>query len=234
MNRNSVLLGLSMATLGVVASATTANAVSFMVLPGFGDVDFNNLLANGTTEPWAVESRIGNSALNGTQELQIISQPSNGFNVIEQGQRVWGNGEAVDFKVTFDGSLLTYMVGSQTLSTTEFGGQAPITDLFFRARSTSNSSVSLTNLMVDGIAIPDLVAAAPDTVTYLKVSDFGGAFTIMGTSTFSWTGTRPSQSQLAYQIKATTGQGVPEPATVSLLSLGVLGLFGSQLRRKSE
>ncbi|MDY6784056.1 MAG: choice-of-anchor W domain-containing protein [Cyanobacteriota bacterium] len=233
MNKNSVLLGLSMATLGVVASATTANAVSFMALPSFTDADFNNLLNNGTEEPWAVESRIGNAATNGTQELGILDGANNLLPVV-QGQRVWTNGEEVDFKVTFDGSLLTYIVGGQTLSTNAFDGQAPITDLFFRARSTDTSSLSLTNLMVDGVAIPDLVAEAPDTVEYLKVSDFGGAFTIMGTSTFSWTGERPRNSQLAYQIKATRGTDVPEPATLSLLSLGTLGLLGTKLRRKSQ
>ncbi|MDY7013713.1 MAG: choice-of-anchor W domain-containing protein [Cyanobacteriota bacterium] len=233
MNKNSALLSLSIATLGVVASATTASAVSFMTLPGFGDADFNDLLDSGTMEPWAVESRIANNGPSGDQELQIIDEPSNGFNVIEQGQRVWPNGVGVDFMLEFDGSLLTYTVGGQELSTTAFGGQHPIDELFFRARSTETSSLSLTNLMVDGFAIPDLVAEAPDTVTYLKVSDFGGTFKVSGTSTFSWTGDRPRGSQLAYQIKATVDKDIPEPATLSLLSLGTLGVLGTQLRRKS-
>lgn len=224
---------LSAATLGIAMSATAARAVTFEVKSWQNDTEFQDLInTNKFDETWVVQSRIGNNALNGTQEVDILDADNN-LLPVTQGNRIWGNGEAVNFKVEFDGSLLKYTVGNQLLSSAQFGNK-PIEDLFFRVRSTATSSMSLTNLVVNGISIPDLIANAAGTIQYLTVGDLGQSFTITGTSTMSWTGTRPNNSALAYQIKAGVlekPQSVPEPASISLLSLGVLGTIGLRLRR---
>jgi PEP-CTERM motif len=234
MNARQLFYTLSIATLGLVASATAASAVTFKVQPWTADAEFNDLInTNKFDETWVVQSRIGNNASNGTQEVDILNADNN-LLPVTQGDRVWGNNQAVNFKVEFDGSLLKYTVDTQLLSTTQFSGK-PIEDLFFRVRSTATSSMSLSNLVVNGVSVPDLIADAAGMIKYLTVGDLGKSFTITGTSTMSWMGTRPNNSALAYQIKAGVlekPQSVPEPASISLLSLGTLGLIGIRLRRQ--
>lgn len=224
---------LSIATLGLIANATAAKAITFQLKDWTGDTEFQNLVnTHQFDETWVVESRIGNNTPNGTYEVDILDADNNLLPVAEE-QRQWLNDGGVDFKVEFKGSLLKYSVGNQLLSTTQFDNK-PIADLFFRARSTDTSKMSLTNLFVNGVALPDLIADASNNIQYLSVSDFGNNLTITGTSTFSWTGTAPKNSLLAYQIKAGVRdeeQSVPEPATMSLLSLSALGALGWKSRR---
>jgi len=52
----------------------------------------------------------------------------------------------------------------------------------------------------------------------------------------TWGATKPKNSNLAYQIKLVEGNPsvpVPEPATLSVFSLGLVGLLASRKRRQS-
>ncbi len=86
-----------------------------------------------------------------------------------------------------------------------------------------------------------LVAASgsdPRDVKYLQISGITGDFRLDGETVFQWAGITdlPRDSQLAFQIKGlfipeTSNTEVPEPATLSLLSLGFLAAVGSRFRR---
>jgi PEP-CTERM motif len=80
----------------------------------------------------------------------------------------------------------------------------------------------------------------PRDVKYLQITGINGDFHLDGQTIFQWAGITdlPKDSQLAFQVKGVfipeTGESeVPEPATISLLSLGFLAAVGSRVRRPS-
>lgn len=225
---------LGLATVATAAISTTAQAISFTPL-SISDAEFNAMRANGSfTELFVAESRIGNNGFGGNEEREFGINTDTGANVAA-GQRVWTNGGAVDFVLEYANNLVNYIVDGVTLSSTQFSG--PATDIFLRTKSvvnttTTNSSMSLTNLFLDGFgAISDLVSNGND-VDYLRISGLTGPFTLRGTSIMAWSGETPSRSNLAYQLKVGTSpqQSVPEPSVVFGLLLGA-SVFG-KLRRQ--
>jgi hypothetical protein len=71
---------------------------------------------------------------------------------------------------------------------------------------------------------------------YLHIGNIVGDFTLTGKSTMTWGAEKPNNSNLAYQIKLVAGDpgvSVPEPATLSVFSLGLVGLLASRKRRQS-
>lgn len=235
MKTRQLLFSLALATMGTFSVPTLANAASFTPLPGFTDTDFNQLRADGEfTELFVAESRIGNNRFNGDRELGINT--ATGFPVA-QGQRVWNNGEEVDFILEYTGSAVNYTVGDRLLSSTNFSG--PVTDIFMRTRATSDSEMTLTNLFLDGMPIDDLVSSTlglpdPNDIDYLHIFDISTPFTLTGTSIMTWTdASNPLRgSHLAYQIKVGTTPSVPEPSMVLALTFGA-GALGL-MKRKSH
>lgn len=98
--------------------------------------------------------------------------------------------------------------------------------------------------VVDGIAKPDLsasfVSGSSREVNYFVAPVTSGStgFTVNGDATLSWTGTAPSQSNLAFQVKAgwNDPDAVIPPTEVPgpLPLLGVITAFGysRKLRRR--
>jgi hypothetical protein len=121
------------------------------------------------------------------------------------------------------------------------------------APSTGTSSVTVGN----GLEISDdgftdlatygdnLIATSgsdPRDVKYLQITGIdGNNFQLDGQTIFEWAGLTnlPRDSQLAFQIKGMfipeidEAPEVPEPATISLLSLGLLVVGGSSMRHQS-
>ena len=195
-----------------------------------GDPAFNTLTNNGSLERAVAEGRIGNGATNGTWELAIWDQGGSG-SIQDQAQFAFGNMQSLPFSLTWDGSsTVTYTVG--TTSVTWGAVPGGFTDIFIRARAAANSSMSLSNMLLDGTPLPGLTAVGTPTnalVRYLRVQNMGsdfGAFTLTGTQTFSWIGNAPTNSALAYQIKLTNV--IPAPA--SLLVVGLAGLGAARRR----
>ncbi|BAZ37963.1 hypothetical protein NIES4101_38920 [Calothrix sp. NIES-4101] len=229
------LLVLATTTIGLSLLPSQVNAlVTTTPQANLTDIDFNNLITTGKfTEVFVAQSRIGNNATNGTQEIDLLN-PKNNLLPVDQKQRVWGNGEAVDFILEYTGSLVKYTVGNQVISSTIFS--SPVTDIFLRTRAANNSKMELTNLFLNGQSLGNLVSngVGNSDIDYLQIGKLPQSFTLTGTSIMSWTGTRPNNSALAYQIKVgTTPQAVPEPTTLAALFLaGGMVVFGSKNKKQ--
>ncbi len=194
---------------------------------------------------------VGISKANSAGAVSMATNPSG--QALNQNLE-WTNGSQYQFSLTFNAatSLVTYNVGGQTLSWTADNGA--VSDLLIRTRGGlqanaldgSTSSVDLLNLSVlnqgqsttwakQSSSVADAVdgqktASAIADVDYLKVGDLKGDFTLTGTSVFSWNGqgSRPTNSNLAYQIKAISTKAsvsstpIPEPGTLAALAIGGL------------
>lgn len=211
----------------VAMSGSAFGAVTAGVFAG-GDAGFNALTENGSLERAVVESRIGNAATSGTWETAIWDQGASGT-IQSQAQRNITNAVSESFVLTWDGvGLVSFEIGGTTVSWDAVPGG--FTDIFIRARATENSQASLTDLDLvgSGTFIPSLIVS--DGVDYLRIENMGadfGAFTLTGVQEFSWEGTRPNNSALAFQFKLTNV--IPAPS--ALAGFGVLGLAALRRRR---
>lgn len=227
-NLRSAFFTLAVVSLGAVSVPTEANAFTVVDRTGLTDTEFNNMRATGEfTELFVAESRIGNNGFGGNGEREFGINTDTGANVAF-GNRVWDNGESVNFILEYTGSLVNYIVGDQLLSSSTFS--SPVTDIFLRTRAANNSTMGLSNLLFNGQAIDDLFSSGlgSSDIDYLQISKIAAPFTLTGKSLMSWIGTPPKNSALAYQIKVGTTpqvESVPEPGTVgALLAAGALSI----------
>lgn len=190
--------------------------------------------------------------------------PGGGQEVADQYRAFdWVSGQGENFTLTFDDTLdlLTYEIGGRTLT---YGITDAFEDMFIRTTARKlNNSVVVDNLMLNGTAIGETSSFTCsearcgyyNSSQYLWIGDLEESFTLTGTATMSWTGnaknlrdrTAPHRSELAFQIKlgdGPTGAGllpkgdpvvqVPEPTSMSLLSVGALGVLLTGLRRRQQ
>ena len=253
-------LATSVALLGLSASSQSAQAYSFDVLQDrngdqvFNDADYN-LYAQGAghlfTTKAVVESRIGNNnSERGVWESGIFSSAynaagtsyTNTMNTATQLGQQWTSGKAENFSLKYTGAELIYTIAGQTTRQAFTGG---LTDMLLRTRAAGGSSVTLSGLkLMDNLG--NLKASyaqqgsaastgSASDIDYLKVSGLKDGFTLTGQTAFSWTGTRPNNSNLALQWKigSTPDQkSVPEPA--SLLGLGLVGTAIAHRRKRAK
>lgn len=228
---SSVLL----AALGLAISAAQVKSATIVPQPTLTDLEFNKLITDQKfTEKFVAQSRIGNNAINGTQEIDLLD-PSNNHLPVGQLQKKWTNGVAVNFTLKYENSVVTYIVDGQTLSSSKFSGS--VTDIFFRTRSTATSSMLLSDLKFtdnhsSNLSLGNLMSSGAD-IDYLQLSKIKGNFTLTGKSTMTWTGNTPGQSALAYQIKVgtTPQRKVPEPNAAGVLLVAGLGMVAVRMRR---
>ncbi len=240
LNLRTQLLLVMMAPAIVLVGTTSAQAAS--IVPGsLTDAQFQQIMANGQfKETFVTEARIGDNGTARTFEQSLL-KPTSATNAtltpVATGQRTWTKGAPVTFKLTYDGTLLKYTIGNQTLSTTTITGGA--TDMFIRTRASSNSRMDLKNMVftdaAGSINLANLSSAGNGTasdVDYLRLNKIKGAFTITGDSTMNWTGTTPTNSELIYQFKVGTSKSTPEPTTLGALAI-VGGVLAARRRQKS-
>jgi hypothetical protein len=229
----------ALGTIVVGASLVTGNlkAQAAQLVPGnMTDIQFNQLIDSGQfTEKFVTSSRAGNAGARGTYETGILD-PLNNLLPVAQGDYSWVSGQAVAFSLEYDGTTVKYKVGNQLLSSTMFRGNA--SDIMVRTRAADKTSMLLSNLSFTdahgAMALGNLTSAGvggASDVDYLRLAGVSGAFKITGTSTMTWSGKPPTNSNLIAQFKVgTSPTAVPEPATMGALVL----VAGSalKLRRK--
>lgn len=214
----------ALALAAIAATAASAHATLTASMFAGGDAAFNALTNNGDLEAAVAEGRIGNAATTGTWELAIWDQGATGT-IQDQAQFAFGNMQTVPFSLTWDGiSTVTYTVGATSISWNAV--PEAFTDIFIRNRAAANSSLSLSDLNLNGTPLPGLTSVGTTTnavVRYLRIENMGmdfGAFTLTGNQTLSWLGAPPTNSALAYQIKLTNV--IPAPGALALAGVGLL------------
>ncbi|MGC9505281.1 PEP-CTERM sorting domain-containing protein [Baaleninema sp.] len=235
-------LSLSLATLSLAASATSASAFS---ISGHlnGEAEFEALNPDIS---WAAESRIG---VSGAADYEIDIHNSD-WSVVPHQEYDWVNGQEVDFSLEFNGSSLIYTVGD-SVTVSQDVTQNNFSELLIRTTARKNGSSAI----VKNLSLADSMMSAAlsetsefactdpngcgyyDSSQYLHITDITGAFTLTGTSIFSWDeNNAPTRSRLAYQVKLVEGSGnpptssVPEPT--SILALGLTAGLAAQLKRR--
>ena len=238
-------------TLGLITAigATADTAKAFTIGGHLDGAEFDAL---GLDIPWAAESRIGRV---GDHELNIHDSTNSAQNRVQANYDNWVSGEAVDFSLVFDSiaNTLTYTVAGIELSKTEIL-EDNFSDLYIRTSARKDG----TSMVVDNLFLSDAsMSSAINDISsascaggvgcgyvdadYLHIADIVGDFTLIGQSTMTWLGAKPNNSNLAYQIKLVEGSidssddtvEVPEPASISLLSLGLAGLLAIGKRRQA-
>jgi len=159
------------------------------------------MLALLTDTLFVGEGRIGDGAGAATFEIDLGGDTGNPATTA---QYDWPNGTAVPWTLTYDylSDLITFTVDGITLSyTTPLGA---FTDIFVRARAVNvGSSINVDNMVLDGETVGDFSQATGDGLDILWITGgtLSNGFTISGHTTMEWTGDRPTQSRLAFQIK---------------------------------
>jgi hypothetical protein len=248
-NIKKPLLMLSATVVGLLMLPSTASAFTLSHLSsdsGYADSKTDNKYSADEKfnaifddDAFVAEGRIGGKT---TYELDIHTVNTDGsFKVPQSREFTWGNGVAQAFSLIYDkiSKKVTYNVGQQTITYT---ASNPFTDLFIRtAAVVANTSTKVDNLKLNNVAIAassfaqKTANATENAYDYLRIRGVSNSFTLTGLSTFVWTGNAPTQSRLAYQIKAVTttdSTSVPEPSATLGLTLGAIALALKTKRQK--
>lgn len=161
------------------------------------------------------EGRIGDGLGHMTFELDLgrhTSEPE------VTSQFDWQNGVPVSWTLTYNIGTndVVFAVGDSTLHwVSELSG---FTDIFLRTRAVKAAShILVEDIIIDGEAVNDSSNAVGYDgldILWIQGASVYDGFVMSGQTTMVWGATKPSQSQLAFQIKV--GQVKPtsrEPAT---------------------
>lgn len=184
----------------VVASLAGAAQAQYTLQHLDNDAD---MVAALTDTLFVAEGRGGDGAGAATFELDLGPDTGNPADTAQYG---WTNGQPEAFSLVYDQgtSLITFSLGGEVLVYAtpydEFG------DMFIRTRAVNaGSAMTVADLVLDGVALGDGSAAANPgaglDILWIAGADLIDGFTLTGTATLSWTGSLPSQSRLAFQVK---------------------------------
>jgi hypothetical protein len=224
--------------LGLACLLAAGPAEAALITNTYTLPEFNALVNAGQIREYAVaESRIGDAG-SATHEVDLgrdtaVPAATAAF--------AWASGSPVDFTLRYDAAtaLLRYTVGSTVdLSYLVPAADRGFRDLFVRtfanAPDASTASILVDRLVLNGTTVgTDASASAPPSggeVLHLGGPALADGFVLTGRQTFTWTGTRPRNSNLATQIKL--GLVVPEPGSLAMLGLGAAGVGLAGYRRR--
>ncbi|UCF05531.1 MAG: hypothetical protein JSV33_00400 [bacterium] len=148
------------------------------------------------------EGRIGD--LGGAQTFELDLGHETG-NPAQTADYAWQSGVVEPFSLTYDGGtgLVTFSLGGVTLYYT-----TPYFDfevVFVRTRAVDDgTSMVVTDLVLDGESVNDSsIAVGPNGLDILLIvgGELNDGFTVTGSATLSWTGSPPTHSRLAFQVK---------------------------------
>jgi hypothetical protein len=159
------------------------------------------------------EGRIGDRGGAATFELDL---GDNTGNPAITAQYPWQSGVVEPFTLSYDKptNVVTFSLGGHVLT---YSPGNSFREFFVRTRATyASTSVQVYDLLLNGEAVGDVSSAAgPSGLDILAVSgvDLYQGFTLAGVALLSWTGTPPTQSNLAFQIKVGNAPTVPVEET---------------------
>jgi hypothetical protein len=161
------------------------------------------------TIAFVAEGRIGDRGGAATFELDLGADTGNPATTAQYG---WQSGVAEPFTVSYNKitNVATFTLGGRVLT---YSPAVSFKEFFVRTRAVdANTSVQVYALVLNGVSVGDLSAATgPDDLDILAVSgvDLYQGFTLTGVAVLTWTGTPPTQSRLAFQIKVGNAPTVP-------------------------
>ncbi len=171
------------------------------------------LVALLTDTLFIAEGRIGD--LGGSQTFELDIGPHTA-NPAQTAQYDWPNGVAVPFTVSYDEVMkeASFAMGGTTLVYSPIPG---FEEIFVRTRAVDeNTSVVVDELILEGEAVGDISSASgPDglDILWIRGATLSDGFVFTGQATLSWSGTPPTQSRLAFQIKVAKLCTVPVEET---------------------
>jgi len=158
---------------------------------------------------FVAEGRIGDRGGAATFELDL---GDNTGNPATTAQYAWQSGVAEPFTISYNKitNVVTFTLGGRVLT---YSPAVSFKEFFVRTRAVdANTSVQVYALVLNGVSVGDLSGATgPDALDILAVSgvDLYQGFTLTGNAVLIWTGTPPTQSRLAFQIKVGNAPTVP-------------------------
>jgi len=151
---------------------------------------------------FVAEGRIGDLGGAATFELDLGHDTSHPYT---SAQYAWQSGRLETFTLSYSNvtGLVTFTLGNVTLYYTtpfiQFG------DVFVRTRAVdAGKSVIVQDMVLDGQsvgAVSSATGADGLDILWISGATLADGFTLTGTAVLSWTGSPPSQSRLAFQIK---------------------------------
>jgi hypothetical protein len=218
----------ALATVSTVAHAQTVTRI-----------DGWNEAASGFVPEWVAEGRIGG----GSFESDLgpsTSAPA------ATADFVWQNGVARNFSLSYNSAngLALWTITGQSPSPISYivpVADRNFSDIVIRAYAgPAGSSMVLSNLTYNAslLSISTLDqngSATPHFGNFLHIrgANPSASFTLTGRATMSWTGNKPANSNVAFQIKLGTlpGNRIPEPASLLLVALGAVPFIAQRRRR---
>jgi len=183
---------------------------------------------------WMAIGQAGDSAKkNGNQkkyELIMSDADSTKYATGEAASYEWPSGKAVPFSLTYDSKTgwFLFTVDSTTVRTQSqeiLNYNALL--ITARADSSTQSSLSLNNLMLDHYALNHPLSAFSSTQAMLITSDLmSDGFTLTGEVTMNINSRSANNGKLAFDIEVGNASvPVPEASTVFLLAVGSMPFF---------
>jgi len=152
---------------------------------------------------FVAEGRIGD--LGGAATFELDLGPDTGHPA-QQANYGWVSSRLEPFTLTYDNAtrIVTFTLGGHTL--TYMTPYMQFGDMFVRTRAYNDAtSVVVNDLVLNGQSVGDQSSAAlPGTgidILWISEHAIANGFTLTGVAMLSWTGSPPTQSRLAFQIK---------------------------------
>jgi hypothetical protein len=178
---------IALATLGLSLSPVAAQAI------GFSTVTSETELKALMSQPaFVAEGQFGSIALNKDDKTE------------SKVDFVWSNGEQQPFSLSYDGSLVKYTVGDQTLETKSEGFFKNI--LIYTKAAEASTSVLLQNLVLTDsyttLSISGIAASSPNNeLNIFWIQDIKESFTLTGNAMLSWLNQPQNPANLTYQLQ---------------------------------
>jgi len=163
------------------------------------------------------EGVIGDQDATALRELSLVQDFAGPEQAAQFG---WPNGAIVPFVFSFDGRAATFDLGGggRTLRTEALVLPLSVLpeDLVVRTSAgAAESSITVSNLVLDGVPIPESVVAensgeAALGILRIEASGLGDGFSLAGTIKMQWTAAEPSGSSLSVQLRAVDSTGPPQ------------------------